>query len=565
MRHALGCALLPIILVFSGCSEGGSASTASSSGLADPDIAYGASPVPTPSVVYQNDVVLVGGGAGAVRSVSSDGMVWTIKGTADHIADLTPGKILMASGLGVGRILAIAQVGGDRQVVLGPVDITDVVRDGVFDSSAPVSLDGAMAYATPTRPGLLSSTDDNSVPSAPAAPTPVDTTPAGTTAPQTTAPQTTAPQTTAPRTAAPESDPATVAPTSGDVPSSTPASDSSGTAVPGLVRLPTVEFTTAARPAALTRPAPHLAQGLVGLSPPQLPGPGLLPLPVSVPTATDVGAYSLTPFCCSGGTGVHLSYDHGGMRVSATITLHLNAPSVTFRLHIAAGKITDAGIELQGAAGIGIQFSAASTVGVKGDVARQRVQVPVAFTVPIGGFGLPLTARLEQTFSLSTAFASPGSISATGDYSFGGTIGFGIHGVTQTVSTANDFATQTSLLDSIQAVGIAPIGLIFGYQAKLTVGVGLLGFSAGAWLSMIARIGVTAAASEAAVPCRLAAINVGLGYGIGYEIPTPVATLVNIFLRTFGAPPIKARGGITGPYESIVNKSATLPAGASCQ
>ena len=238
---------------------------------------------------------------------------------------------------------------------------------------------------------------------------------------------------------------------------------------------------------------------------------------------------------------------------------------MSFSLHIAGGKVTDASIELHGAAGIGVQFSAASTVGVKGNVARQRVQVPVAFTVPIGGFALPLTARVEQTFSLSTAFASPGSVTASGDYSFGGTIGFGIHGMTQNVTKVNNFATQTSLLDSIQAVGIAPVGLIFGYQAKLTVGVGLLGFSAGAWLSLVVRIGVTAASSEAAVPCRLAAINVQLGYGIGYEIPAPVAKLVNFFLTTFGAPPIKASGGITGPYESIVDKSATLPAGTSCQ
>ena len=101
------------------------------------------------------------GGASAVQSVSADGMVWTIKGNAGHIQDLIPGKIMLATGLGAGRILAVSTVGNNKQVVLGPVDITDVVRNGNFDSTAPVSLNSVMAYQTPTRPGLISSLDDD--------------------------------------------------------------------------------------------------------------------------------------------------------------------------------------------------------------------------------------------------------------------------------------------------------------------------------------------------------------------------------------------------------------------
>lgn len=580
--------------LLAGCTTGGvptaavsavpprsAASAPAAATLAAAEVAYGASPKSDASIAYQRDVVLVGGGASAVESVSADGMIWTIKGTAAHVADLQPGKVMLASGLGAGRILAVTTVGGNRQVVLGPVDITDVVRDGNFDSTAPVPLDSALAYATPTRPGLLSSTDENPAVTptdSAAAPTPVSaagssvvssggvapgpsvapgSVPAPGTAPDTTAPSISAPSVTAPSVSAPSTTAPSTSPPAGSG-QVTPATE------PGGFRLPTVEFGAAVEPADFT--AAHHAAAIAAdrLPAPAVPGSGVLPLPVSTPATDDVGAYALTSFCCAGGAGVKLSYDHAGMRVSATLTLHLSGPSVAFRLHIAGGKVTEAAIELHGAAGIGIQFNAASTAGVKGNVARQRVQVPVAFTVPIGGFALPLTARVEQTFSLSTAFASPGSISATGDYSFGGTLGFGIHGLTQTVTNADNFATQTSLLDSIQAVGIAPVALEFGYQAKLTVGLGLLGFSAGAWLSLVVRIGVTAASSEAAVPCRLAAINAQLGYGIGYQIPTPVAKLVNFFLTTFGAPPIRASGGITGPYQSIVDKSATQPDTASC-
>lgn len=122
----IGAAL--VMLLLTGCTTGGSAApltsaTSVSTALTGPELAYGASPKLDSSINYQGDVVLVGGGASAVESVSADGMIWTIKGTAAHVRDLRPGKILLATGLGAGRVLAVTVAGVDRKVVLGPVDI----------------------------------------------------------------------------------------------------------------------------------------------------------------------------------------------------------------------------------------------------------------------------------------------------------------------------------------------------------------------------------------------------------------------------------------------------------
>ena len=46
------------------------------------ELRYGASARLDPGVVYQPDVVPIGGGANAVRSVSADGLVWSMDATA---------------------------------------------------------------------------------------------------------------------------------------------------------------------------------------------------------------------------------------------------------------------------------------------------------------------------------------------------------------------------------------------------------------------------------------------------------------------------------------------------
>lgn len=502
---------------------------------------YGASPGQDSTLTYQSDVVLVGGGADSVKSVSADGMVWTIRSAAAHAAELQPGKIMVASGLGAGRILAVRNVGADTQVLIGPAGLTDIVHDGEFSSTTPVSLDHVQAYSTPTRPGLVS---------------PLDPTAASTN---------TAPLKDAPATAQ-QAQPGSSAPP-GSVPAGPPGAPTTGQIAPpsGLRR-----HATAGSFSAAIFPADPL-RGRTGqpVSPPGLPDPPALPdlgtLPVPSPTAPTeaVGAYTLTPFCCSG-LGVHLKYTNGGTKVYGTLTLHLDRPSVTFDVKIVGGKLVNAAVELHGAGGIGLDFSAATEVGVSGNVERQRVQVPVAFTVPLLGLPLPISIRVEQTFSLSTAFSEKGTISGSAEYSFGGTIGFGIHNGVPAVYNPAGFTVKKSLVDSLQSVSAGPTAMILGYQAKFSVGVGLLGFAASAWVALDAAFAVGTGSSLALVACRTAGLTLSLAYGVGYQIPVPVAALVNVFLRLFQARPIKASGGLAAGPMQVLHKQDTEPAGNAC-
>src|SRR5438270_3648585 len=115
---------------------------------------FGCAPVQDGAVTYQPDVVTLPAGAGAVRSWSADGVTWVIKGDAQGADQIRRGKVLLVTGLAVGRVLAVNAQESDRAVVLGPVDITDVVRDADVSIAHPVPLTGFLAYTAPALPAL---------------------------------------------------------------------------------------------------------------------------------------------------------------------------------------------------------------------------------------------------------------------------------------------------------------------------------------------------------------------------------------------------------------------------
>ncbi|MGC5053396.1 hypothetical protein ACLQ2S_18285 [Micromonospora sp. DT48] len=147
MRKVVSAALTVVLaLAATGC-VGGSPG--------DPDVAedpygesalrYGMAPVPHPELTYQPDVVLVGGGGRSVRSVTADGLTWRLDGDAPRADDLAPGKVMFVTGRGVGRVLDLQRDGGDLLVTIGPVTVTDVIRDGTLEQRD-ITIENPVAY-----------------------------------------------------------------------------------------------------------------------------------------------------------------------------------------------------------------------------------------------------------------------------------------------------------------------------------------------------------------------------------------------------------------------------------
>ncbi|BDZ47081.1 hypothetical protein GCM10025866_29900 [Naasia aerilata] len=111
-------------------------SSSSSSATAPPDTAvqhaqFGAPAAPDGHTLeLQSDVVVVGGGHNAVWGASSDGTTWTLDSNAPGMDQLAVDKVLLATGYATGRIVQITKDGDRTDVVLAPIAITDLVKNG---------------------------------------------------------------------------------------------------------------------------------------------------------------------------------------------------------------------------------------------------------------------------------------------------------------------------------------------------------------------------------------------------------------------------------------------------
>src|ERR1700759_5459814 len=116
--------LMAATLVLAGCGQhGGQGSKAprpneharqvKASDMSPAERKYGMAPVPDPSVTYKPDVILVGGGAEAIRDFSANGLIWTIDGSAPHASELAAGKVFFMTGRAVGRVLDVRKDGSN--------------------------------------------------------------------------------------------------------------------------------------------------------------------------------------------------------------------------------------------------------------------------------------------------------------------------------------------------------------------------------------------------------------------------------------------------------------------
>jgi hypothetical protein len=93
------------------------------------EASFGCGPATNSGITYQPDVVFVEGGAGAIRAWDSDGVTWTIKGDARGADQIAVGRIVYVTAFAVGRVLRLERDGGDVRLSLGPVALTDVIKD----------------------------------------------------------------------------------------------------------------------------------------------------------------------------------------------------------------------------------------------------------------------------------------------------------------------------------------------------------------------------------------------------------------------------------------------------
>jgi len=484
--------------------------------LSDAELRYGMAPTRNDKVVYQDDVIIVGHGAEDVRSVSSDGLSWTVDEHAAHADELQPGKIMFITARGVGRILGVQRNKDGLGVTLGPVALTDVIKETEISFDQPVDLSQMIAYSAPDFPGSsveafrVSEPADH--PDGPASNATDPVWPNGNRAWGNAFPVTTARYLTG---------------------------DASANPMLAQARLTTASFSSVA-----------------AFSPP-------LPLPqFGTPGSVDISGFKVVPFCC-GGLGIKIVHDSDGVRIMAYAVLRLQNPSLHFDLAIHGGKVTTAELQLKGVAGLTMQFEAASTAGVNGNI-NQQISVPVDLSLPIFGLPVPLAVTMHQAFIFKTAFSARNStLRATGDYAMDGALFMGYHDGSWGAGAPTKFVVRQSLLDSINGISLGANGFVMAYSGKVIVGIGAFGFVTGPYFGYNVGIGTVRGSDAAGFPlgmpvCRAASLDVGIAVGIGYSIPQPVTNAINFILRNLNLRAIDGTGGLEH-RESLIHQHAAIP------
>jgi hypothetical protein len=458
----------------SSSSSGGSPVTISDTRpLTSNELSYGPSVTAIPGAVYQSDVVMIGGGANAIRGADSTGLVWTVDGSAPGASQLAVGKVMAATSFATGRVLKLTHVGSNVQVTLGPVALTDVFSQlDIGSSSSGVALGQPLAYSFPDTPSSQ-----------------ID-------------------------------------------PNSSAADAGPGTTTPS---------------AAPTAPK---AQGLLGPSDTGSSSVSL-PAPTVQPKAVQQGKFTLTPYCCSPSQGVRIAYNTGTGRMAAKVGLVMNGkPLLDFHISISGGGVKEAVFELHGPEAIEFSFEAA-TMNSSGNYRSPTLRLPVGLTFPLAG--IPFTITLTQSVYASIQLAGQAAFSTSGQYAISGaTLGFSYrNGHFGAVTPA--ISTKISALQNATSLSVGINALTLGYGARLSAGIGVLGFNAGPYLDLGASLAIAKDGSppqtSLTAGCVTAAVYVQGSYGVGYEIPATVADFVNGFLKLVNAKPIAKSGGINwGPY-----------------
>jgi hypothetical protein len=507
------------------------------SDLSESEIQFGIAPKRGPGVTYQDNIILMEHGDKAIQSFASDGMSWTFDAKAPQVNDIQEGKVLFATDRCAGKVLAVQRNGNSVSVVLGPVQLNELVKEGNFAYDQPLDLNNAIAVVAPDYAGALGSKALQQ---------------------EIQKPSTTSRKDTG------HSYQRTV---SYYVVSNDGKWTPMRTVTTGDPKLHDAMYHPHTPP---VTPAAFQGQGSIpgGTGTPR-PGIGgvAAPPPVPLPQLKQLAFNNLKAYPCAldcGGIGAKVYQERDGVKVSVSIVFHLNNPHIVFGASVGGGGV-NANVQLFGGAGVTVTVDATTGsdfANVQANI-KELGLIPAEINIPIGGLYVPLTAKLSQALDLTTGFSAKtsvlhgeGSLDLDGEISASYVTGKGWDIPKPTATVKNNLAG----LISGESMGIN--SFVFAFDQRLMVGVGALGFAAGPYVDLLTTLTALKQTSASTYDCRQATFEVQLGAGIGYSMPKVVASVINAVLGLFGAKPIPPWGSIVALPKrvDVVGRRDSMPA-----
>jgi hypothetical protein len=500
---------------------------------------WGMAPKRGAGIVYQDDIILMEHGDRAIRSFAANGLSWNFDANAPQVNEIQPGKIVFATGRAVGRVLAVQRNGDQVSAILGPVQLTDLVKQGKFLYDQPLDLNSAIAIAAPDYPGAVNSTAmQNRTPGAQSS-------------------------------IQGGSDTWHVAEyyVVSDTGKWTPMRTVTGSGA--RVRKPTLLRSGFHPPKRLwpMQAGPNLGNlgnlgNLNNFNPGPIPTPKIPMIPLNGLQATPCGD--------CGGLGLKMYQEKDGLRVWVTVVFHLIHPHVVFCASIDNGSI-EANLQLAGGAGVTAALDAASSQEFTGGNIKEVGLIPLDITVPIGGVFLPLQIDLSQSIDLESAFSAKTSrLHGEGGIDLTGEIAADYHKGNWEITPPSGQIKQ-NLAGMVTGISVGINSLVFAINQRLMVGVGALSFATGPYVDLISSVtslkgsSISTTLLSRTPICAQGTFNMTLGAGIGYSMPRVVASVLNTVLGWFGVKPVPPWGSIVAlPHrKTLIDHRDEIPEGCS--
>jgi hypothetical protein len=492
---------------------------------------FGVAPTPDPKVEYQPGIIIMEHGDQAIRSFGSDGLTWTFDASAPHVNEFQMGKIVFATGRACGRIIMLKPQGDTVKVILGPVQLTEIVRSGSFAMDAPLDMDKMIPYVYPDFPQYAGPANH---PNTAGLPAPEDhwnrtivvsrITKTGKWIPATMTKITANGQRSRYQRIGKRWSPLDGRQEGFSLPASGP-----GVSEPHLQR------------ALWTGQAPDPQQYR------QLPGAPLFHLPrqptiqpLNIPSIPNVPILNLGEGGIEGTAqaighftkaGVTYSYEKDGVTVVATAMIEFRGARVQFFFTAPHNNVSmSAGLALSGDVAVTLHVNSHTNQEFHINV-KKRVWLPVSLSIPLGVVvAVPLNLTFDQALNVNTGFSARNSIlNADGTYIFTGGLTAGIVNGSALVQPSLSVSSTADIGNTVEGISVGITSLLLGAQTRAMVGLGAGPFNAGVYAT-VRYTGTMLRGTDIGAACRQGTIEAWLDTGVGYSMPQVVADAINFFL-----------------------------------
>lgn len=122
------------------------------------EVQFGVAPKLSKDVEYQPNVIVMEQGDKAIKSIASDGLNITFDANAPHVSEFEVGKIVFATGRAVGMVNVLKKEGSTVTVILTPVSLEALIKNGRFVMDEDVDPNKMISYVAPDYPGANDTT-----------------------------------------------------------------------------------------------------------------------------------------------------------------------------------------------------------------------------------------------------------------------------------------------------------------------------------------------------------------------------------------------------------------------